>query len=137
MSKDLNQYIGIPWVKGGHSLQGADCWGLVLLIQAGVHGVVIQRHKGAKAAGDDLAEIIEGEEGNGVWVECGPEDGAVVVMDSKITGRPEHVGVYIAGEGVLHSVAATANGHSSIAPLRVILRAFKAVRFYRYAIDSN
>ena len=28
---DFNKYIGVPWLVGGRTFEGFDCWGLVHL----------------------------------------------------------------------------------------------------------
>lgn len=35
---DPTRYLGIPWQPGGASRRGADCWGLVRLVQRAEYG---------------------------------------------------------------------------------------------------
>jgi cell wall-associated NlpC family hydrolase len=134
---DINDYIGIPWLCGHHTRQGADCWGLVTMVMEEVYGVIVNRHKGSTATGSELADIIESEERNGPWSRCAAQEGAIVIMIDRATRRPEHVGICISPDDVLHSIAATPNGASSVTRLDVIRRAFYEVRFYRYADDPR
>lgn len=132
----INKYIGIPWVRGGAEITGADCWGLVLMVLSDVYGVEVQNRKGCCAMGAELAQVIDEETGSSDWQECSYRDGAVAVMVDRTTKRPEHVGICVwhgTGERmVLHSISTRANGASKITPLPVIERAFLKVRFFEY-----
>ena len=51
-------YIGIPWILGGCSKAGADCWGLTVMILENCYNIKVNRFIGAQDSGDDLAKII-------------------------------------------------------------------------------
>ena len=42
---DYNDFIGIPWIVGGSSHAGADCWGLVKMVYAEKFKVEINLQK--------------------------------------------------------------------------------------------
>jgi hypothetical protein len=39
MDYNYSKYLGIPWVKGGRTMQGCDCYGLCMLISKEQFGI--------------------------------------------------------------------------------------------------
>lgn len=91
--------LSVPYVRGGKSWRGADCFGIVELWYAGVLGIEVR----------DRADIAPGHEGvqQGFDAVCdwrlvdSPHDHCLVIMRA---GRHPagHIGVYFDGS-VLHS----------------------------------
>ncbi|MCK5614626.1 C40 family peptidase [Candidatus Pacearchaeota archaeon] len=135
--RDINEYVGIPWVKGGDSIRdGADCWGLVLLVLNDIFAIQLSSYRGSKAAGDELAYIINREAGSQEWpLNTSPKAADVVVMQSHGSAIPDHVGVYLGvGKGVIHSPGSESIGSSSrISSLRAVRKQYRYVDFYTYA----
>ena len=130
---EYNEYVGIPWLKGGYDKSGADCWGLTILILRDVHGVIVNEFVGSKACGDELSCIIDGETQSDRWHQTDtPRPGDVVVMYHKTTGRPSHVGLFTGDGNVLHSPDEGGPMVSQIHPVRLLNRIFKRLEYYRY-----
>ena len=134
----VNDYIGIPWVQGESSRDGADCWGLVLLVSREVFGIDLGLYEGAKFTGDDLARIIEGEERSSRWkLTDAPRAGDVVTIRRRGDPHPSHVGIMVDCDNVLHSVDISANGSSAVHPMKVLRRIFGRIETYKHANDSD
>ena len=137
MNQDINDYIGIPWVQGGSTREGADCWGLVLLVSREVFGLDLGLYEGAKHTGEDLARIIEGEERSPRWARTlGPRAGDVATIRNRGDKHPSHVGINIGDGKILHSLDTSAHGASAVHKLTTMCRMFGAIEHYRYA-DNN
>lgn len=130
-----NALTGIPYVKGGADLLGANCWGIVLLAFNLIFEKPIQIYEGSVASGEELATIITSECNSRDWRRIEDQEiGAVVVMYNRSTKRPEHMGVMTVLGRVLH----TCKHHGSVQTrLRVIKRLFSKVEFYRYVGDNS
>ena len=136
-SVTFNDYTGIPWVKGGYDVSGADCWGLTILVLRDVYGVVIPEYNGSEASGNELTDIIDGETGSDRWCRVDtPVPGDVCVMISRSTGKACHMGVFVGHGSVLHSPDEGGKMVSSIHPVRILNRAFCRLEYYRYDSGS-
>jgi cell wall-associated NlpC family hydrolase len=96
-----NTYIGIPYADKGRSPDGADCWGLVRLVQAHF-GNYVPSYADQYFSADESAEvdaIIQGEKPR--WEKVTrPNEGDVVLF---AMGRNEsHAGVHVEGTKFLH-----------------------------------
>ena len=133
MATTANNLIGIPWVKGGATEAGADCWGLVLLALDRIYGIKLDRHRGAKFIGNDLSSLIEQEEAGSDWEQVDQcAEGVVVTLRARAGSRPEHVGVGLNDREILHSLHSHANGASSVHQVRALDMIFRDIRYYRY-----
>jgi len=131
-----NDFVGIPWVKGGYTISGADCWGLTILVLREVYDIVVNEYNGSKAFGEELTNIINDETHSNRWDKVDiPVPGDVCVMISKITGKAGHMGVFVGHGSVLHSPDEGGKMVSSIHSVRVLNRAFCRLEYYRY--DSS
>lgn len=131
-----NNYVGIPWVKGGYSHSGCDCWGLVLLILDELYDIKINEYVGSKASGDKLTEIIFSEIASNKWKKIDiARKSDVVVMYDKRTKLPNHVGVYIGDDLIIHSPDSGHHKLSQIHNFRILKRVFSKLEYYRY--DNN
>lgn len=129
---DVNDLVGVPWVSGGSSLSGADCWGLVLLASREIYGVDIGRYEGAEFRGEKLTEIINWEAGSSDWIETQlPRAGDVVTMGT------EHIGIMVTTSQVLHSLHGKANGASTVQLFAALNKVYKDMRAYRYVPNNN
>lgn len=134
MTIDYNKYIGIPWECGRADLDGADCWGLVSMVYVELYGVALNHFSineidDSEKTADKIEEVRDGS--NDWQLVSIPREGDVIMMISRKTLRPEHVGVYINNGQVLHSLTRE-TGQSEVHPMKVLKRIFKRLEFYRY-----
>lgn len=109
---DVNRYVGIPYLPGGSSLAGCDCWGLVRLVEMECFGTFLP------SVVDEIpAEKMPDYRNNrfgffdmGRFVGDGGLVGHLIPTDSPVDGDlallhygnvPCHVGVVIDGQ-LLH-----------------------------------
>lgn len=95
----MEQYIGIPYVVGGRTMAGLDCYGLVWLAEKELFGVSLPSF--VYGAEDDSVRLFSD---NRPMIKAQevhkPKDGDIVLLF--IHGVPQHIGLCIGG-GVLHS----------------------------------
>jgi len=137
MSFDFNKYIGIPWKCGCATMEGADCFGIVIMIMQEAFGMELEHYdpttidnpqKATQAVTHGMAVNMD----TGKWLQVDePKELDVVFMIGRVSGRPEHVGVYLARGRVLHSLQRD-TGISEIHFLKFIKPLFKRLEYYRY-----
>lgn len=106
---NLSDYVGIPYRDGGCSRDGADCWGLAVLVFAERFGIQLPAHPDgyarpenaeARAAIAELSESIRRDLFEPVLA-GGERPGDVVLI--RIGGAPCHVGLVVS-PGLMLSV---------------------------------
>lgn len=133
---DINDLVGIPWIKGGHSIDGADCWGIVLIACSRL-GIPIDIYKGSKACGDELSNIITKESLSDRWEKIEiPEPLSICTMTSD-SGKPEHIGFCFDGKNILHSLGSNGIGSSIITSVKALERFYHKLEFHRYVGNNN
>lgn len=132
--KHPNDFVGIAWVKGGHSIDGADCWGLTTMVLRECYNIIITKFVGSKYDGFELANIMNQTLNNGQYklTTHTPSKGSICVMYSKGTKRPEHMGVYIGELKVIHSMGGVKAGVSRIDNIQMLKRLYQKIEFYNY-----
>jgi len=125
----FNNLVGIPFLKGGSSKVGADCWGIVLLAFQ-LEGIAISDNIGCKADGLGLALIIQREKNNpSKWQKIiRPQKAAVAICYERGSPRPTHVGFCVSDSHMLHSM----QQDSEIQTISHLSRVFKKIEYYKY-----
>lgn len=99
---DASAYVGIPFLDGGRTDRGLDCYGLVRLVLAREFGKDLPEFSSydrMDAAGT-CRMIGEGKAAIPAKKVSEPRDGDVAIL--RYRGIPSHVGVYIGG-CILHT----------------------------------
>lgn len=134
---DYNDYVGIPWVCGQATKQGADCWGIVTMVLKAAFGVRLGHYclsniNSQRKAIKTFQKEMRVELNSGNWLKCDiPRELDVVMMFSRSSGRPDHVGVYISNNMILHSMTREI-GISEVHHIKLIKPMFKRLEYYRY-----
>lgn len=109
---DLSEYIGIPYLFGGSSRDGADCWGLVRLIYRERYGKELPAFDHDGLTEEECGLMVD----HGKPLVNAARVGGVPIMGDlavlKIHGAPCHIGIVIGRPGernLLH----TLKGHDS------------------------
>ena len=102
-------YTGIPFVSGGRGRTGADCYGLVRMVQAEQYGKNLPLLSNDYSDADNFAEtekLLRSQKPllAGKRVES-PEIGDVCVL--RILALPVHLGLYAGGGYLLHTLKGT------------------------------
>jgi cell wall-associated NlpC family hydrolase len=109
------RYVGIPWLPGGRTRDGCDCWGLVTQVYADVAGVALDPLNGLYVTAEereDIARIVDGQCAHGPWVKVDAGDECDLdVLLFRCFGLQSHVGV-VCGRGLM--LHATAGKESSV-----------------------
>ena len=131
---DYNNYIGIPWVCGESTLEGADCWGLVSMVYLDLFNIRLAHFDvdDIDSGSKTTSKIEEVRDNSLSWEKTAtPTEGDVVMMISRKTLRPEHVGVYAGNGRILHSLTRE-TGQSEIHTVKLMRKLFKRLEYYRY-----
>lgn len=126
------RYVGLPFVDGGRTRRGLDCWGLVRLVFAEEREIDLPSY--GEISADDLRGLARaftaGAEG-AHWLQASlPQEFDVVLMRSGQGHRGVvHVGV-MAGAGRLLHVERTTD--SVVVPMSHLSVAGRIVGFRRY-----
>lgn len=99
-------FVGLPYADCGRTRQGADCWGLVWLVQQEAFGRRVPSYAGIYAGSGERAEIhalIAGQMESPLWQRVpGGEDGDIVLFS---LGRFDaHAGL-VCGPGLMLHMA--------------------------------
>ena len=103
----LNNYIGIPWVNGGRSIDGFDCWGLLWHIYQEYFDLKIECHPTHDASQISKNKALFMSEKRAWQRVEHPKNGDAVAM---ATGRAvHHVGIWLNVDGgmILHTMEST------------------------------
>jgi cell wall-associated NlpC family hydrolase len=99
-------YIGAPFVSGGRTLEGLDCWGLVVDVYRRNLGIELPcLAESYTDASDPKQGIPLLEIERPAWVECRPMEFAVALF--RPTGAQLHVGVMVDEHRMLHTTPRT------------------------------
>lgn len=131
---DYNNYIGIPWVCGKSTLEGADCWGLVSMIYLDLFNIRLAHFNVDEIDSESktTCKIEQVRDNSLSWEKTAtPTEGDVVMMISRKTFRPEHIGVYVGAGKILHSLTRE-TGQSEIHTVKLMSKLFKRLEYYRY-----
>ncbi len=103
----VRDYIGIPWLEYGRTLEGVDCWGLLCTVLGKQFGIVVPTYdhityrgpKKAKDLGDMITRHPEMERWHTVDLEDAVEGDCLLL---RLLGHPIHVSVIVAPGIMLH-----------------------------------
>jgi cell wall-associated NlpC family hydrolase len=126
------QYVGLPYVAGGRTHDGIDCWGLINLVWSEQLGVTLPPYEGAtyftEASTDAVATDAAAFASRYVPVDLGQErlgDGILIRM----RGHPLHVAMVLAPGIMLH---VEQGADACIEPYGTFRWAKRIIGIYRY-----
>lgn len=131
----INRFIGIPFLPGGRSYDGVDCWGLACLIYEDVFDIKLPDMNGYEAGiacPRELEIFAEAERVKWDEVPAGNEQPGDVVL-LRIAGCPCHVGIITSPGLMLHCEDGVGVVHEAYDRLRWQKR---VVGFYRWPQGS-
>lgn len=120
-------YVGLPFVAGGRSRAGCDCWGLVRLVYADRLGITLPSFNGLYAGPEDadaMRALVAGARPDWHPVPAGQEE-PLDVVEMHNLGVP-HIGVVVRRGFLLHTEQGSAAVIEPYAtgPLRRRIRGF-------------
>ncbi|CAB4130463.1 Endopeptidase, NLPC/P60 domain containing protein [uncultured Caudovirales phage] len=126
------QYVGIPYLTHGRDRAGADCWGLIEMIQAEQLGALWPKYEGADwfkgqkpmLIGRDA--VLHAAKFNPVTMEEAKLGDGILI---RMRGYPFHVGLVLAPGWMIHTLEGVG---SCIEDYRSMLWRDRLTGFYRY-----
>jgi len=103
-----NDYVGIPWLDGGRTRAGCDCYGLVRLVLAERFSIFVsaydQFYVSTTEERQRIADTIQADKGPVGWKKLSEKADAIPgdVALFKIWGLPIHCGILFAPLEMLH-----------------------------------
>ncbi|WP_069383952.1 C40 family peptidase [Halomonas caseinilytica] len=123
---DVTEYIGLPFESGGRGPR-YDCWGIIRRVYADRLGIELPLHTGyADTLTDDTSRLMVAARSE--WrevAEPAPYDVVMFLVD----GRPNHIGLVIAPDLMLHT---TRHKDACIESYRAAQWRSRIEGFYRY-----
>jgi cell wall-associated NlpC family hydrolase len=136
---NLDQYVGVPFALGGKTPEeGLDCWSLCRHVLGEHFGVSMDLLEGIAVDLEDRAEEFKAVSGYNDWVPVSGSllPGDVVFFHSKKTGDPQHIGLYVGSNLVLHTMEQGGRG-SQIQRLGLLKPYFQKFAYYRNKHATN
>ncbi len=110
MSPDLSDLVGIPFVEGGRTKEGADCYGIFVLAMERF-GIFVPPAEVAPYASGEVNEAFREQVWRKrLWIPVSdPAAGDAVAMrnDPDLAGLVQHFGVYLGGGKFIHTLEKT------------------------------
>jgi cell wall-associated NlpC family hydrolase len=104
----LDNYVGIPFVDGGRTLGGCDCWGLICLIYHDLLKIELPEFPISAENTEAVQEAMEGDIRAGRWIAVDqPEFGDVLAMalSPRAPRAINHVGMLIGKNSFIHAIS--------------------------------
>ena len=98
----FDDLIGVPFVDGGRSLAGMDCWGLVMEIYKR-YGVKLPDYKIACEDASSINNAIDSSRFAWERIEGSPPSPSLVVIRFNTIKLCNHTGVYIGDQRFIHT----------------------------------
>lgn len=126
---EINEMVGIPFIDGGSSPSGCDCWGLVQLFYKNVYHIKLPSYPYLSALNKvSVAASISKRQQSAEWLEVKDKQiGHVVLFNIK--GRPAHCGVIVDNERFIHCVN---HSQTCIEPLNSSAWRSRITGYYRW-----
>jgi hypothetical protein len=92
---NTDKFLNIPYMVGGASFEGCDCWGFVCLVERELFGVTLPLYLSSHDTPQSIEGFAHAIERYKPWFTrlSLPVDGAIALM--KIKGKAIHTGVWI------------------------------------------
>ncbi len=101
------EYVGIPFKDAGRERDGCDCWGLVRLVLQERFGKTLPAFDDYEKSTRDESErqVAMGLKALNLQRVETPQEGDIALM--RIRGALSHVGLYLGGGEILHTMRGT------------------------------
>jgi len=135
MSHFATQLIGKPYVSGGDTLEGFDCWGLFRFVQKNFYDLELPIIDVDTTNVLEVARKIKERKSTNVWRKVDvPNDGCAVLLAH--ARYPSHVGVWLDVDngGVLHCVKGAGVVFTELSRLK--LSGWGRIEYYEHCSRS-
>ena len=101
--RDFEHYVGIPWLDGGRTRAGLDCWGLFRLVYEELLGIQLPSYSEDYTTALDrmvIRKLVDNGKSKDEWLQVNtpePGDGALMHLVNRV-----HIGVVVGGGRLLH-----------------------------------
>ena len=120
--RGLEFYVGIPFQWGGVTTAGADCWGLLRLVQQEVFGRTLPKRVTSLEA---IERIVQPKP---IDVAVATTGDVLVMRGANPRGFGRHVGTFVDNERILHTQEESASRIERISKGSLAWRILQAYR---------
>lgn len=107
MSMEYDDLIGVPFVDGGRTKDGLDCWGMAMIL-LGRQGYRVPDYPIQATAVQEIADVLkDGSECGGYERLNTPECGCIVLLRLSMDVWANHVGICIGQGRFIHAYSKT------------------------------
>lgn len=125
-----DRYLGVPYVKYGRAMAGADCWGLVRMARHELFGLPLLPEFGAICPDDKPALTVACEDvrQQGGFLPCEPTPGAIATAWRGALCI--HVGLIVEADGRLWVLETNEKGGPCLTPITKFEARYTRVIYY-------
>lgn len=128
----INSVNGKPWVNRGLSIDGMDCYGLVILFYRDVLGIELPIPDGY-AENNEMSQCWSSEISSGRWETVKRPEKNGLVFTAYRGNTPMHVGIMIDRLRAIHSRGTVENGGKvEIHNISSLERYYGKITFHKY-----
>ena len=120
--RGIASYVGIPFEWGGRSHMGADCWGLLCMVQEDVFGRMLPHRV------TSLEAVERAVEPQPIDLAVATTGDVLVMRGSNPRGFGRHVGTFVDNERILHTQEESASRIERISKRNLAWRILQAYR---------
>lgn len=100
--------VGVPFVDGGRTMNGLDCWGLAMVLLRR-QGYDVPDYPIKATAIDEIAAALkDGRDSGGYERLDEPQMGCIVLLRLSMDAWANHVGIYVGHGEFIHAYSKTA-----------------------------
>jgi cell wall-associated NlpC family hydrolase len=132
MGYALDKYLDIPFVDGGRSKEGCDCWGLIMILYRDLLKIELPDFPISSENCSQVHDAMVGSIRAGQWIRTEePSYGDIIAMalSPRNLTAINHVGMFICNNKFIHSIQ---NQRSAICSLDSIYWKNRIKGFYRW-----
>ena len=122
----FSDYIGIPFLNGGDTMRGSDCFGLVRLVYKEVRDIKIFKHNSDALKSKDIEEeyLKEASEHWSIVDDLELFDVIAMARDPRIPNIVQHFGIYIGNGKMLHTLDGVASHVARVSDYKYCVKSF-------------
>lgn len=103
----IESFIGLPFVDRGRSMEGIDCWGLIMLMYKDMLGIALPDFPISAKDSEGVINAMGDSVSKGEWVKVNePKFGDIIAMAlcPRLVRSINHVGMHVGNNRFIHAI---------------------------------